>query len=81
MVLILLGLCCEYTCTCIKSLSCILHVCTCIHSQVERTSSEKAISATVAEEREKYDKLIADMKVKMHNSVYMYICIVQHTQL
>lgn len=44
-----------------------VHVCTCIPSQVERTSSEKAISAAVAEEREKYDKIIADMKVKMHH--------------
>lgn len=35
--------------------------------QVERKSSEKAISAAVAEEREKYDKIIEEMKVGMHH--------------
>ena len=31
--------------------------------QVERTASAKAVSAALAEEREKHDKIVADMKV------------------
>lgn len=33
--------------------------------QVERTSSEKAVSAAVEEGREKYKKMMADMKVSV----------------
>ena len=48
----------------------------CLFVQVERTASEKAVSAALAEEREKHGKIVADMKV----CYYVYLCIYMYIQ-